>query len=155
MTSVTISGPDDRREHDDRDDQDDHQFSAFHCTLSLLAMRSWSRSASIWAAVCAPPSVTICSITRRRDSKRSMCWAYCALFSAARLLWLVICFSLMRSHILNGTMRIAVTGISTQIQLDGSSHIRLPFLLSDYLGCCGVRSSRGRVDWPGNLAAAS
>src|SRR6476660_437665 len=82
-------------------------------------MRSRSRSASICAAVCAPPSVTICSSTRSRASTRSMCWAYWALFSAARSLWELICFSLTRSHILKGAMPIAASGIRTQTHSAG------------------------------------
>src|SRR3954465_12959356 len=37
----------DRGDHYDRDDQDNHQLAAVHCTLSLLSIRSLSRSASI------------------------------------------------------------------------------------------------------------
>ena len=45
--------------------------SAFHHALSSSAIRSWSRSASICAAVSAPRSVTIRSSTRMRS------WSCC------------------------------------------------------------------------------
>src|SRR5437868_7262240 len=108
--------PDDGEgEHQDEDGED--ELEGVHCALSPAGIRACSRNASICAAVCAPPSVTICSSTRKRASTRSVCCAYCALFSAARLVWASICFSLIRIHILNGAMPIAAKGMSTQIQL--------------------------------------
>src|SRR6185369_10013253 len=131
--------PDDRKsEHQDEDTKD--EFEEVHCGFSPVPMRARSRSASIWAAVCAPPSVTICSRTRSRCSIRSTCCAYCALFSAARLDWASICFSLMRIHIRNGAIAIAASGISTQIQVAGLSIQRAPSLALRYIVEAGAVS---------------
>src|SRR4051794_5823173 len=108
--------PDDG-EHEHHQQDGEYELEGVHWDFSSTGMRAWSRNASIWAAVWAPPSVTICSTTRSRASNRSICCAYCALFSAARSLCARICFSLTRSHILNGAMPIAARGMRTQIQL--------------------------------------
>src|SRR5689334_3850271 len=57
----------DRAEHDDRDDRDCGDLPPVHQALSSSEIRSWSRSASICAAVSAPRSVTIRSSTRMRS----------------------------------------------------------------------------------------
>src|SRR5206468_1099348 len=73
--------PDDREgEHQEQDRKD--EFEGIHGVLSSTGMRACSRSASIWSAVCAPRSVTICSSTLTRASILSTCAAYCAAFSA-------------------------------------------------------------------------
>src|SRR5438270_396923 len=67
--------PDDGEgEHQDKDSKD--ELEGVHWALSPTGIRACSRSASICWAVWAPLSVTICSSTLNRASKRSMCCAY-------------------------------------------------------------------------------
>src|SRR6476620_9134891 len=81
-----------------------------------------------------------------------MCCAYWALFSAARSLCMSICFSLTRSHILNGAMPMAERGMRTQIQLAILFIQARPFVSSQIYRRSGF-STGHVVIWLNGLAA--